>query len=1177
MPHRNILHDMKLHLPKILLTALLMSSALTSAATYNVLGGEVIDKENHVYYDGSGNFEVQSAVYTSLSITINLTSFDHYLASNDYASGPAVLWTYQCSAGGAGYETYGVADTASGLTGYYGGTTWNADTLSITRETLNSYAVNGNVTLTLTSDAKKRDPATTDGVRITAVNTSTRQTDTLYSAVKLLNSFAESTIGYWVNTNYITSVTLNTASTLDVSSYEPAKDYTTSFVSLRDDGTSVGRIMFQGDSITHGVKDASYRWQFFKILVDNGIENEIVGPLSGYYSTPTTSDVPSSGTLGYGGEEFVNVHLAQASGRTHNIISGTNTQSGVNYGGNSTASASDTYNCDTYVCLMGTNDLLSDSGYTTADFCTKMGNLVGGSVSYSEGEGYTWQAGDTWGNMGTIVSDSLRQEGDTMYVMSVPTWGNHANSNDETYHVAVQEYNEILQQWVEAYSASSGKKVVYVESNRGLVDLTDSTSFTGNDAFFRAPGTAAGSDGLHPNEQGSLILAGNLARAMGIGGRTGGLLRSSADSTSDGWISVGDSITLASGATHTVEGASFSADMGYTIDLNCVVGDGAADGWASAENGLSIILGDGANGGTLKVTEGYIMWGSKVLFCQDNSLSENESIRVAWNRGDVDNNVLSGYYVWLGDMLIGQGLDGSSASVDGISLTSVGLDSTISRLSYTNGSYSPTTTLLTSEANAYVNNPLPNHDSETPASFGVDFTGATETTVNGTVAITSKETTDVKRILNTSSSWFGVVSGQCTGDIEAKVKDGVTSGASFIGIFNRGSAKTLTMVVDDATINRGSYGKQTGAIIGTYSSGGTSTAEHLRIEVNGGEVKGDILGGSVYGACDLGRVSININQGAVTGTVYGGSKVAEGRVGDVDIKITGGYISGDVKAGGTAGTVTGNASITVTGGVIRGGIDAKTNASGNVGGTSSVRIDGNKASIGGDIRAYKVTLSNIESSFYSDTFDQYSGTIYASVLELDHVTADLKAQVSSDLSEILLVNESKSSLKTADTVNLSALNVGSDSTLSLYHTGGTFAEANESTLVITNGTATFGSGARLNANLSLLGTTTLTIGEGGLTMGSMVELGDSLLLGNSVLPNTSLLLFSDVESLRLAGSAIEDGSSVDAADVFSNVQGTITYSSGNVTLAIASPEPGTAMLSILALMGLVARRRRRMA
>ncbi|MGN0820289.1 MAG: SGNH/GDSL hydrolase family protein [Akkermansia sp.] len=1038
--------------------------------------------------------------------------------------------------------------------------------------------MDGNVTLTLTSDTNKSNTST-KGVRITAVNTSTRQTEALYTASDLLNSYAQSTIGYWVNTNYITSVTLNTASTLDVSSYEPAKDYTTPFVSLRDDGTSVGRMMFQGDSITHGVEDASYRWQFFKILVDNGIENEIVGPLSGYYSTPTTSDVPSTGTLGYGGEEFVNVHLAQASGRTHNIISGMNTQSGVNYGGNSTASASDTYNCNTYVCLMGTNDLLSDSGYTTTDFCTKMVNLVGGSVRYNEGEGYTWEAGDTWGNMGTIVSDSLRDEGDTMYVMSVPTWGNHANSNDETYHVAVQEYNAILQQWVEAYSASSGKNVVYVESNRGLVDLTASTSFTGNDAFFRAPGTTTGSDGLHPNEQGSLILAGNLARAMGIGGRTGGLLRSSADSASDGWTSVEGSITLGSGATQTVEGASFSEDTGYTIDFDCVVGDGAANGWASADNGLSLTLGDGANGGTLKITEGYIMWGSKVLFCQDNSLSGNESIRIAWNRGDSNNNVLSGYYVWLGDMLIGQGLDGSSAAVNGISLTSTGLDSTVSRLSYTNGSYAPTTTLLTSEANAYVNrsNPLPNHDSDTPASFGVDFTGATETTVNSAIAITSNETTDVKRILNTSSGWFGVVSGQCTGDIDAKVKDGVTSGASFIGILNGGKAKTLTMVVDNATINNGSYSDQEGAIIGTFSSGnnGASTAEHLRIEVNGGEVKGDILGGSVLGACDLGKVSIYINQGAVSGTVYGGSKVSAGQVGDVDIQITGGYISGDVKAGGTNGTVTGNTSITVTGGVIGGNIDAKTNATGNVGGTSSVRIDGNKASIGGDIKADKVTLANIGASSYSDTFDQYSGTIHASVLELDHVTTDLKAQVSSDLSEILLVNESVSSLKTDARVELSSLNVGVASSLSLYHTGDTFSEANESTLVITNGTATFGSGARLNANLSLLGTTTLTIGEGGLTMGSTVELGDSLLLGNSVLPNTSLLLFSDVESLVLAGSAVEDGTSVDATDVFSNVQGTITYSGGNVTLAIASPEPGTATLSLLALIGLVARRRRK--
>ena len=265
----------------------------------------------------------------------------------------------------------------------------------------------------------------------------------------------------------------------------------------------------------------------------------------------------------------------------------------------------------------------------------------------------------------------------------------------------------------------------------------------------------------------------------------------------------------------------------------------------------------------------------------------------------------------------------------------------------------------------------------------------------------------------------------------------------------------------------------------------------------------------------------------------------------------------------------------VTGGVIRGGIDAKTNASGNVGGTSSVRIDGNKASIGGDIKADRVTLANIGASSYSDTFDQCSGTIHASVLELDHVTTDLKAQVSSNLSEILLVNGSVSSLKTDETVALSSLNVGSDSSLSLYHAGDAYSEANESTLKITNGTATFGSGAILNANLSLLGTTTLSIGEGGLTMGSTVKLGDSLLLGNRVQPNTSLLLFSDVETFILADSEIANGASVDASAVFSNVQGRITYLDGNVILAIDAPEPGAAVLSLLSLTGLVARRRRK--
>ena len=47
---------------------------------------------------------------------------------------------------------------------------------------------------------------------------------------------------------------------------------------------TLGDVMYVGDSITHGVNSASYRWAMHKILVDNGISYDEVGVKSGNYS-----------------------------------------------------------------------------------------------------------------------------------------------------------------------------------------------------------------------------------------------------------------------------------------------------------------------------------------------------------------------------------------------------------------------------------------------------------------------------------------------------------------------------------------------------------------------------------------------------------------------------------------------------------------------------------------------------------------------------------------------------------------------------------------------------------------------------------------------------------------------------------------------------------------------------
>lgn len=557
-------------------------TSLAQAATYTNLTEAWCDEANKVIYDGQGYFAVESAASTSLELTINLSALESYVNSNDYRSGQYVfLWD-------ANAADYGLADNADMavengsrepyLTGYWNGGAWSTNN-RIDYSTLKQHATDGSVTLCITN-------SNSNGVSV-SVRDDSGAASPLYTASNLLTTQNTQINGYHVNLNYVTAVTLHTVSSLDTASYVPPVDYSKPFVSERaDNSTSVGRITFLGDSITHGVNDASYRWQFFKTLVDNGIENEIAGPREGYYSSPGhTADAGES----YGSSAFANVHLAQASGRTHNIISGstsaevngTTYTSGVNYGGHSTATTAARFDSNTWFCLMGTNDLLSDtpnSGPTTAQYATQMQKMLGGTVSYdATADSYTWTAGENWGSMATIVND-VCGEGDTFYALSITPWGSHSNHNRNMDHYAGQEFNRNLAAWAVAYSQASGKNVVYVDVTRGMVDASSENRFMGHDAFFNNS-----SDRLHPNDQGSLLMAGNLARALGIGGRTAGLERSGTttwQSATPGSIAAGSTAGFAEGA--------FTQENGYTIDFSAVFGNGATGGWLSTDSSLSI-------------------------------------------------------------------------------------------------------------------------------------------------------------------------------------------------------------------------------------------------------------------------------------------------------------------------------------------------------------------------------------------------------------------------------------------------------------------------------------------------------------------------------------------------------------------------------------------------------------
>ncbi len=1186
---------MKLHLPVGLLTAVLACMVgMSSAATYTDLTSSWCDDENNVIYNGRGYFAVESSSTTSVDLTINLSALLNYVNSNDYKSGNyMLLWDDNAA-------DYGVADNADTnqdtgsrtpyISGYWNNAAWNASTNNISYSTLSQYTTGDNLRLYITNSSA-------DGVKITTKDKDGNSVD-LYTAGGLKASGNTVTNGYYVNLNYVTEVTLNTVSTLDTGSYVPPVDYSAPFESTRKDGTTIGRVTFLGDSITHGVNDQSYRWQLFKTLTDNGIENEIVGPREGYYGTPGhTQDAGSN----YGGAEFKNVHLAQASGRTHNIISGSNSgMSGVNYGGHSTASTSEKFDSNTWFCMMGTNDLLSDtpnSGPTTEQYVTQMQKMLGGTVSYdSATDTYNWVAGDSWGNMGTIVDD-VYTDGDTFYMLSITPWGNHSNHNRDMDHYAAQEFNRNLGAWAEAYSEASGQNVVYVDVTRGMVDHTSSNRFMGHDAFFNNS-----SDRLHPNEQGSLIMAGNLAQAMGIGGRTAGLERkSSAD-----WASANVG-TLAAGTTSALFAENaFTMSGGYTIDLSANFGNGETDGWLSATNTLSVTMGDGTYSGTLNLSEGYIMWGDDVLFCADASqLSEEGNLRIAWHNGNTADNVLQGYYVWLGDMLIGQGLSATTGqNLNGILLSTTGADATINSLTWTDGAYAPTTTGLSSTENAYyatqdaaaVSGHVQNGyvsvmpDSlrnNTPTTSGVSYSGITGTSVTGNLnLVTGSPSTASTFVITSTSSWMGLSDGAPTGTVSAQLIG--TANGTIFGAMNNGNAATLNLEIENnATVNGTgkTYSPSTNvAIAGAYAG----QDKHARVQsfnlyMNGGTVNGNIMGGSAAGSATIGDVKLVINNGTVDGNVYGGAQ-AETRstVSSAAIEVNGGTITGDIIAGGEKGTI-GNTDVVIKGGTIEGNITIG-GATRTQGAVATVTVEGNKASIGGNIEADKVTLKNVEASGYSDGFDNYSGTITTDSLSLDNVNVQLKTTLR-DLAIVEVTGDSQTGLILGDAYELKTLNLAAGTSFSAWNSANTSMPTTGNETKLTVGNLTAGAGATLNANLIFTEQSSLTL-DGSLAMGSTVNLatGMSLTLSNEMLQSLYnglvINLFTGVDSLLLDNQVISANSSTNVNGVFVNLEPDysymLTYSdNGTVSMNAIIPEPTTATLGILALTALAARRRRK--
>ena len=437
---------------------------------------------------------------------------------------------------------------------------------------------------------------------------------------------------------------------------------------------------------------------------------------------------------------------------------------------------------------------------------------------------------------------------------------------------------------------------------------------------------------------------------------------------------------------------------------------------------------------------------------------------------------------------------------------------------------------------------------------------------------------------------------------------------------------------DDATLDLGYNTIYTGIIV----DGSNATIGSGKIEGNLVVGAGKSLslcaqlsdGGSIYlgdnSILDLGyntiynsitlQGSARIGNGKIGGTIIGNLNVAENKSLTLMASAS---ISGTITLGDNSFldlgentipnsiTLRGNASI--VGGTIEGDLVLKesqtlyltnTDVTGNITLGDKAALDSHMTTIHPGKISLTGDSANIKhGTIAGDLTAEGNGNKTLFLLEDTTITGNVEVQAGA----LNIMNvDAAGKLNVADV----AINSGS---LGVYK-GKTAAEANEGILTISNGhTLTAGKDATLNANLVMEGGSTLNVsaaeGNGGLHMGSTVTLdpGNVLLSAadmdavNGLRYMQAYDLFSGVDSLTLGDDFLSElglaDKWVNAGEVFANEQFQnpereyyLFYSGasqggagGNVgtVYLMQIPEPATGTLSLLALAGLAARRRKR--
>ncbi len=391
------------------------------------------------------------------------------------------------------------------------------------------------------------------------------------------------------------------------------------------------------------------------------------------------------------------------------------------------------------------------------------------------------------------------------------------------------------------------------------------------------------------------------------------------------------------------------------------------------------------------------------------------------------------------------------------------------------------------------------------------------------------------------------------------------------------TAKTVLNVINNATVGKIyagciTSGYKTDEEIGFFTLNGDVEINVQDNSAVNGEIRG---GGGSYGCVD-GTVTINISDNAtVAGNIYGGARQKDAFVngtditisdnaqikanvygggsysggssvvkGDTAVTIEGGTVDGTVYGGGVKDTVEGSTKVVLSGGAVTGNVVASGEGSSTVTKNAEVVIQGENTQVEGTIYG-----KSEDAVVYGTTKLSVETAATAAVADFDSIVIDAAQK------EVVF-----------ETVTLSA-------------TGTTISVADGSALTL--GSISNGSES---SSLSFSGTGVITLTEDAQSYAEEHGLNFVVTIDAANTNETEFALltlqkadgqaFTTSDPTKIGVTFVDVNGNTFDSDV-TNIEVDAATGQYKVIASVTVPEPTTATLSLLALAGLCARRRRK--